>query len=702
MLNTLGGPQGEFELNTILRNNTANPYLPIINSGPTFYSVKIKNIDPDVIQLTNGIVPGEKTYFVKIEGCNASSQLSVNGFTGSNLSNPILVNFAEPIMVDGRGSVGENGFRIIINEINSSGTLLGNEYNKLFSTMKCKTVYNANDIVEELQHANEKFLPGDGPGNSRLWKIEFVTFNSYSPATGCSSWENATEYVRVNCETTTDLQVPGNTLTNGFYEYDYAEPIMVDATQTSGERGYRIIVQECDANKNLFGPEIINIPVSGEIDEVININDKINENSAGLIRYLEPDINGSRYYKIKIAAYNSWDGGCDNWDEQFIFVKIKSCHLQNEFALNNYTSYNSPSTPYEFEFNEPIILHTDNSKSETYYEIKLSGIVAGSSVTYSLVKNEKLPDQSLPLSAYMEQMTLYTAQYGTHLPIPDVVWKLDLILSNDVGNNDGCDLNITKTMYFKTAVNLNGGFSIDNDNITYTCSTGVANTYVTFCDNEDVILKNQVVDESVNSYEIIVSEVEWINNSFVDFKRPYPIGHWENDWTKSYSKVYKGKFDHSINLSNFIYELSGSDFDKDVAANKYYKVTLKQYGWLSSSYHFLVFKFKECSSPNPLDSLQNNNGNNQQHLNTSDPSINLNLSVYPNPSDGKFRIAGTETGRLLNYDKVRIINCMGQEVFSIMNTGSDKEFDLEYLSQGIYFIEVEMEHKKKTLKWIKQ
>lgn len=704
MLNTVGGPQGEFELNTIIRNNTTKPYLPIVNNGPTFYSVKIKNRDPEVIQLTNGVVPGEKTYFVKIEGCNASSQLSVNGFTGSNLSNPILVNFAEPIMVDGRGSVGENGFRIIINEINSSGTLLGNEYNKLFSTMKCKTVFNANDIVEELHHANEKFLPGDGPGNSRLWRIDFVTFNSYSPATGCSSWENATEYVRVNCETTTDLQVPGNTLTNGFYEYDYAEPVMLDATQTTGERGYRIIVQECDANKNLFGPEIINIPVSGEINEVININDKINNISGGSVPFLEPDINGARYYKIKIAAYNSWDGGCDIWDEQFVFVKIKSCHLQNEFALNNYTSYNSASTPYQFEFNESIMLNTDNSKSETNYEIKLSGIVDGSSVSYSLTKHEKLPDQSLPLSAYMKQMTAYTTQYGTSLPLPNVVWKLDLILSNDVGDDKGCDHNITKTLYFKTVVNLNGGFNIDNDNITYPCSTGVANTYVTFCDNEEVILKNQVVDESVDSYEIIVSEVEWQNSSFIDFNRPHPISHWENNWTKSYSKVFKGKFDHSINLSDFIYEFSGSDFDKNVAANKYYKVTLKQYSWGVSSYHFLVFKFKECLSPNPLDSMQNNADNNkdQQNLNTSIAPISLNLRVLPNPSGGKFRIAGTETGRLLNFDRVRIINCMGQEVISIMNAGSDKVFDLENLSQGIYFIEIEMDHKKKSLKWIKQ
>lgn len=703
MLNTVGGNEGKFELNEILRNNTALLYLPITGTGPDFYSVKIKNLDPDFTQAGATISPSEKTYFIKIINCTSTSELSVNGITGSSPSNPIQVKFAEPVMVDGRGSTGENGFRIIINEIDINGNLLNNEYNKLFNSIKCRTVFNANDIVTELQHANETFLPGDGPGDSRLWRIDFVTFNSYSPATGCSGWVTATEYVRVECGTNTDVQITNKSLNNGFYEYNYSEPLLIDPTQTRGETGFRVIIQECDQNKNLFGPET-NISFSGMLDNIIDVNTIVSNNSGGAIPFLEPSSTGARYYKVKIAAFNYWSGGCDMWDEDFVWVKIKSCHLNNDFTLNNNSSYNTSLTPYEFDYNEPIIVGTSATYGETSHIIKLEGTVNGIAKSYSFSSNSKIQD-GLSVSDYISQMPAYITEFKTNLPYPNTVWKITISLSNNT-NAGGCDNNIEKSMYFKTVIDLDGGFEIIGSTYTYTSNASAGQTnYKELCNDEDVIIGNASDNKSETSYTITIDEVEWNGTNYVPFKRNYPIDHWNNAWTKSYTFKFYGTFSNTINISELIYKLSGYHFNTDLNSGIFYMISVKKSGWLSSgATHQLVFKFKDCSLPPLSGSNIRDDENNVQQDNAQkmkEKNSTVLLTLYPNPTDGIFRISSLN-GNSVKFETVRISTTMGQMVYEGNNKNSDEEYNMSHLSSGLYLVEVVLNGKKQTFKFIKQ
>ena len=63
--------------------------------------------------------------------------------------------------------------------------------------------------------------------------------------------------------------------------------------------------------------------------------------------------------------------------------------------------------------------------------------------------------------------------------------------------------------------------------------------------------------------------------------------------------------------------------------------------------------------------------------------LNEKLNLYPNPSDGKFRI---ETD--LNYSSIIIKNNLGQIVMQF-NIISTDVIDLSNLSVGVYFVAVE-------------
>ncbi len=76
-----------------------------------------------------------------------------------------------------------------------------------------------------------------------------------------------------------------------------------------------------------------------------------------------------------------------------------------------------------------------------------------------------------------------------------------------------------------------------------------------------------------------------------------------------------------------------------------------------------------------------------------------NLTVYPNPSSGKFRIKSDA-----DINKVTVFNQLGRQVYSRMVTGGEKlnEIDLTMLKKGVYFIEISDTGNRHTQKIVIQ
>ena len=75
------------------------------------------------------------------------------------------------------------------------------------------------------------------------------------------------------------------------------------------------------------------------------------------------------------------------------------------------------------------------------------------------------------------------------------------------------------------------------------------------------------------------------------------------------------------------------------------------------------------------------------------------LSVYPNPSTGKFRIRNEPV-----ISRVEVYNMLGKQVFSKINPDREKlnEIDLTKFQKGVYFMEIYNGEKKRTEKIVIQ
>ena len=71
-----------------------------------------------------------------------------------------------------------------------------------------------------------------------------------------------------------------------------------------------------------------------------------------------------------------------------------------------------------------------------------------------------------------------------------------------------------------------------------------------------------------------------------------------------------------------------------------------------------------------------------------------NIKIYPNPSTGFINISN-----LKETSRVRITNITGQVVKDVMVGVNDNRIDIQELSQGFYFVELE---GKKTIKLLKR
>lgn len=84
---------------------------------------------------------------------------------------------------------------------------------------------------------------------------------------------------------------------------------------------------------------------------------------------------------------------------------------------------------------------------------------------------------------------------------------------------------------------------------------------------------------------------------------------------------------------------------------------------------------------------------------TEQKSQNISVSVFPNPTSGKFFIE-VSTGNVTN---ILIVNLIGETILNEKWNGRDKnEIDLSRYASGIYFLNVENEESSKTFKIIKE
>lgn len=78
--------------------------------------------------------------------------------------------------------------------------------------------------------------------------------------------------------------------------------------------------------------------------------------------------------------------------------------------------------------------------------------------------------------------------------------------------------------------------------------------------------------------------------------------------------------------------------------------------------------------------------------------INKDITIFPNPTNGKFTIT-SETSQISN---LAIHNAIGDVVYSQQNTNLNNQIDLSFLPQGIYLVSVESNKIRKTMKLVKE
>jgi hypothetical protein len=90
--------------------------------------------------------------------------------------------------------------------------------------------------------------------------------------------------------------------------------------------------------------------------------------------------------------------------------------------------------------------------------------------------------------------------------------------------------------------------------------------------------------------------------------------------------------------------------------------------------------------------------------NVPEYSVNLDLHVYPNPSNGVFTVSGT--GLIAGIYKISCKNVLGQIVFeeerNIDQNSGNLNFSFENFDDGLYFLSIETEETRGVVKIVKQ
>ena len=82
-----------------------------------------------------------------------------------------------------------------------------------------------------------------------------------------------------------------------------------------------------------------------------------------------------------------------------------------------------------------------------------------------------------------------------------------------------------------------------------------------------------------------------------------------------------------------------------------------------------------------------------------DAISNNNIEIYPNPTDGTFYM---RTNFDLSNSEINILSTSGVKIESLQNiSGSELEYSMDHLSNGVYFIEVGTNEEKFTLRIVK-
>jgi hypothetical protein len=82
-----------------------------------------------------------------------------------------------------------------------------------------------------------------------------------------------------------------------------------------------------------------------------------------------------------------------------------------------------------------------------------------------------------------------------------------------------------------------------------------------------------------------------------------------------------------------------------------------------------------------------------------DQTLNINAIVKPNPTSGKIMVNGLSEGNDFSYN---ITNQLGMIVVSNKSIKNNTEIDLTLLPNGIYFLNINSDNAKKTIKVIKE
>jgi hypothetical protein len=102
----------------------------------------------------------------------------------------------------------------------------------------------------------------------------------------------------------------------------------------------------------------------------------------------------------------------------------------------------------------------------------------------------------------------------------------------------------------------------------------------------------------------------------------------------------------------------------------------------SSNVNYYTFDFKGSRIGIGLPNFMQSYFNNVPPITTCEDVTNL--SVYPNPSDGKY-VLKTIDGCAASYH-AELFNSLGQSIMTLANVNSGYEFDLTHVPDGIYLL----------------
>ena len=87
--------------------------------------------------------------------------------------------------------------------------------------------------------------------------------------------------------------------------------------------------------------------------------------------------------------------------------------------------------------------------------------------------------------------------------------------------------------------------------------------------------------------------------------------------------------------------------------------------------------------------------NESSFLGVSSPEALPKLTLYPNPSAKGFALNQ-------NADELRIFSATGVLVYTLFDYTKSTLLDMATLANGLYFIEIDTQNTRTTLKWLKQ